>query len=367
MPKISVIVPVFNVEIYLDQCIQSLINQTLIDIEIICIDDCSTDNGYKILQKYAKLDSRIRIIRNKKNSGLATSRNNGLKIAKSPYLMFCDSDDWYEPNMCEHMLDLITKNKADIGICSVHVIYEADTSLKNNDRKLQLSDGCFDIKNPIIKTIAVGAPLRIIKHQIIKDHDIKFPDGLRYEDVYFSTIYNLYAKKIATTSEQLYNYRRRSGSIMNTSFSGKSNISLDQARIAFMYLKYLKKHNLYKQEYYNFWTELFVSCAQNALMFTKNKDYLQQLHKMLTEFISENYVFGTINSHTDYIMTLILTGKFMQRQKYLGGLFQVYHSATKTEYCLWKISVFKIKHTNMQTKYYLFGICVYKRMTNDRF
>ena len=116
-----------------------------------------------------------------------------------------------------------------------------------------------------------------------------------------------------------------------------------------------------KQEYYNFWTELFVSCAQNALMFTKNEYHRQELNNMLTEFISKNYIFGTTNSRTDNIMLLILEHKFMHRQKYFGGLFQIYHEALKTEYCLGKISIFKTKYIDTKTKYYLFGLCIYTR------
>lgn len=362
MPKISVIVPIYNVEQYLDKCLNSLICQTLNDIEIICIDDCSPDNSYGILQKYANQDKRIKVIRNKKTCGIATSRNNGLKVAKSPYIMFCDSDDWFEPNMCERMLYLITKNKAELGLCSANVIYETDTSLKNTDKKLQLTNGCFDIQDPITKKFTVSVWSRIIKHKIIKDNDIKFPDGLMYEDVYFSTVYNLHTKKVATTAEKLYNYRRRNGSTMNTTFIGKSNMSIDQAKIAFEYFKYLKHHKLYKQEYYNFWTELFVSCAQNALMFTKNEHYRQKLNEMLTDFVSKNYVFGTTNSRTDNIILLIIEHKFMHRQKYLGGIFQIYHEAFKTEYCMGKISTFKIKYTDTHKKYYLFGLCLYKKV-----
>ena len=361
MTKISVIVPVFNVETYLDKCIQSLIQQTLQDIEIICVDDCSTDNSYKILKKYATIDKRIKVLQTPKNSGQSTARNIGLNTARAKYIMFCDSDDWYEPTMCQDMLQLIITNNADLGLCSVKVVYETDSTLKNVDKKLQLPDACFDITNSKTQNLAVGAPLRIIKKSIIKKYDITFPSGLKYEDVYFSNVYNLYVRKIATTSKQLYNYRRRNGSTMNTTFSGKSKSTADQALIAIRYLSYLKKHNLYTQEYFNFWTTLFISCAQNSLMFTKNKKNAKELDNTLINFISKNYIFGTTTPYTDYIISLILDKVFMRRKKYLGGLIQIYHETTKTEWCLGKLCIFKIKHFESYQKYYLFGIYIYKK------
>lgn len=361
MPKISVIIPIYNVEQYLDKCIQSVLNQTLTDIEIICVDDCSTDNSYKIAHQYAARDNRIKLLQTPKNSGQSVARNLGMHTASADYFMFCDSDDWYEPTMCQDMLSLIIKNKADLGICSVNVIYEANTNLNTTDKKLQLLDGCFNKDDQEIRNAAVGAPMRIVKKSIIKKHCIDFPEGLKYEDSYFSNVYNLYVKKIATTSKKLYNYRRRAGSTMNITFTKTSKTTLDHAYIAIRYFDYLVKNNFYNDEYFNFWTGFFVSCAQNALMFTKIPQYSKQLDKLLIDFIKTNYKFGTTDSHTDYIMSLILSGKFVRYNKYAFGLVQTYHEKNKNEWCIWKICAFKIKYTDSQIKYYLFGICVYKK------
>lgn len=361
MPKVSIIVPVYNVEQYLEKCLNSLINQTLTDIEIICVDDCSTDNSYKILKKYAKQDSRITILKNKKNSGQSVSRNIAIDKAKADYIMFCDSDDWFEPTMCEHMLELIIKKHSDLGACSVNVVYEANPNLKNNDQCFCLPDGCFNPHDFRLQKMHNGTPLRIFKKNIIVENDIKFPHGLKYEDVYFSNVYNLYVKKIATTSEKLYNYRRRNGSTTSTTFAGHSHITTDQAKIAIKYFDYLKKHNFYNQEYNNFWTKMFISCVQNSLMFTKDKKNMCELDKILANFITKNYIFGTTDTRTDYIISLILDGTFMRRKKYFFGLFQVYHETNKTEYCIWKICIFKLKHLVNQIKYYLFGVWIYKK------
>ena len=101
--KISIIIPVYNVEPYLRECLDSVINQTLKEIEIICIDDCSTDNSYQILEEYAKKDSRIIVLKNEKNSGQGPSRNRGIKISNGEYIFFMDSDDYISPNFVDEL------------------------------------------------------------------------------------------------------------------------------------------------------------------------------------------------------------------------------------------------------------------------
>ena len=113
MVKVSVIIPVYNVEPYLKQCMDSVVGQTLKDIEIICVDDGSTDNSLDILREYAAEDSRIQIIE-QKNAGAGAARNNGMRYATGKYLSFLDSDDFFEPRMLEKAYDLAEKDQADL-------------------------------------------------------------------------------------------------------------------------------------------------------------------------------------------------------------------------------------------------------------
>ena len=115
MAKVSVINPVFNVEPYLKQCMDSVVGQTLKDIEIICVDDGSTDGSLDILKEYATEDSRIQIIE-QKNAGAGAARNNGMRHATGKYLSFLDSDDFFEPRMLEKAYDLAEKDQADFVI-----------------------------------------------------------------------------------------------------------------------------------------------------------------------------------------------------------------------------------------------------------
>ncbi|MCQ2958500.1 MAG: glycosyltransferase, partial [Candidatus Gastranaerophilales bacterium] len=116
MPEVSVIMPVYNTEKYLRECLDSIINQTLKDIEIICVDDGSKDDSGKILDEYAQKDNRIKVIHNK-NQGAAPSRNQGISIAQGKYLSILDSDDIFDTNMLELLFNKAEQNDADITIC----------------------------------------------------------------------------------------------------------------------------------------------------------------------------------------------------------------------------------------------------------
>jgi len=128
-PKVSVIIPVYNVEKYIKQALDSVVNQTLKDIEIICVDDCSTDNSLKILEEYASKDERFVVLKQEQNQGQGVARNRALDIAKGEYIMFLDPDDWYELNACELCYNQISKNGNDFVIFP-HYTYNEETKEK---------------------------------------------------------------------------------------------------------------------------------------------------------------------------------------------------------------------------------------------
>ncbi len=122
-PKVSIIVPVYNVENYLNRCLDSLINQSFDDIEIICINDGSTDRSLEILKDYEKKDNRVKII-NKENSGVSNCRNKGIKVSNGEYIVFVDSDDWIDIDTYEIMMDNIIKYNADIAVSNINYVYD---------------------------------------------------------------------------------------------------------------------------------------------------------------------------------------------------------------------------------------------------
>ena len=171
-PKISIIMPVYNAGKYLPTCLKALSAQTLKEIEIICIDDGSADNSLKILQKYAEQDKRFKVY-TQKNAGPAAARNQGLKKAQAPYLMFCDADDWYEPNMCERLYRKIISNSLDVVCC--HPILEVE-----DGGKRPLPDNFyFPQKGPSISLMEINCFLwnKILKKDLIDHYHITFPTG----------------------------------------------------------------------------------------------------------------------------------------------------------------------------------------------
>ena len=246
-PKISVIVPIYNVEPYVEQCINSLTQQTMRDIEIICVDDCGTDNSIQIVEKLAKNDKRIKIVHNEQNCGLSESRNNGIKHATAPYVMLCDSDDWFADDMCEKMYNAITADNADLAICGTDVIYETDKNLKAGDDIYFAihHSGTLSGDLQALQWYAVCAWNKIYKRDIIIEHDVWFPRGLKYEDNYFYHAYCLWVNRVAFLPEKLYKYRRRAGSIMNNTYGNKT-LNLHPLYIAIEWFEYATKNGKFR-------------------------------------------------------------------------------------------------------------------------
>ena len=223
MLKLSVIIPVYNVENYLEACLDSVHNQTLTDIEIICVNDGSTDNSLNILNEYSKKDSRIRII-TKENGGQATARNLGIKMAKGEYIAFVDSDDFIEPDMLEKLYTKAKDNNLDLAMCKIATYDNHTKEIKDNVWYYML--GVFrDFKKDIFThkdtkeftcNIAVTPYNKIYKSSLLKDNNILFPEGLIFEDEKFFYDVYLRARKVSIIDEFLYYYRvNRKGSTVD--------------------------------------------------------------------------------------------------------------------------------------------------------
>lgn len=223
MPKVSVIVPVYNVEQYLAECLDSIISQTLQDIEIICIDDGSTDNSGKILDDYAVRDGRIRVI-HQENCGQGIARNRGIKIASGDYIAFVDPDDWVAPEMFDEMYIAALKNNADIVQCDYAEVYQnghyKNILLKSKQYdKFKISpNSCFtyrDILPTILTDIVYMAWSRIYKREMVNKNNILFSEYKRYEDHCWSLEAILCANKIFYIDKVFYKYRIRPSSIVH--------------------------------------------------------------------------------------------------------------------------------------------------------
>lgn len=240
MSKVSIIVPVYNVEKYLRKCIDSLVNQTLNDIEIICINDGSTDKSLKILKEYKNRDSRI-ILLNQENSGQSVARNRGIEIAKGEYLGFVDPDDWIDLDYYEKLYNAASTNDTDIavgGIIRVTGIkkkkflnFEKETLTDNTKLKFELCD--VPEKSYIWN--------KIYKTQKLKEINLKFEEGRIFEDCIFTPQALFFLGKMVTVPNTYYYYLRRNNSTVKQR-SQKANADSIYAHKKAS--EFIKEHNI---------------------------------------------------------------------------------------------------------------------------
>lgn len=217
---ISVIVPIYNIEKYLTRCVDSIINQTHSNLEIILVDDGSQDNCFDICEKYKIKDCRIKVI-HKINGGLSDARNEGLKIAKGEFIGFVDGDDWIEPEMYERLLKSIVKNNSDISACSVKMVWEDSIKYRMLTKQVNCVLNKNDAQLALLEETLLKQPIwyKLYKKSIIEN--IKFPKGKYHEDVFWSFRAIGNANYVSIIDYVGYNYWQRSGSIMGEKYSLK--------------------------------------------------------------------------------------------------------------------------------------------------
>lgn len=211
--KLSIIVPVYQVEAHIDECITSILDQTFRDFELILVDDGSLDRCPTICDVYAQKDSRIRVI-HQKNQGLSAARNTGLQAARGDYIGFVDSDDFIEASMYEKLLDNLEREKADISVCGRYKVW-GDKKIqeqKSNVYKVMDSAQALALMNTnVLGYFDVAAWDKIYKRSCFKG--IEFPEGKLCEDWFVMYMLFFNAHRIVYDSIPLYNYRQRTGSI----------------------------------------------------------------------------------------------------------------------------------------------------------
>ena len=249
MTKVSIIVPVYNVERYVDRCLNSLVKQTLKDIEIIIVNDGSTDNSKKEMEKYLEVNN-IKYFE-KTNGGLSSARNFGMKYATGEYIAFLDSDDYVEKNMYEEMYNLAKQEDADMVECDFVWEWEDTGEIKKDKRRN------YKNRKEMIRRPRVVAWNKLIKTEIIKQSGIKFPDGLIYEDLEFYYKIIPYINRISYVNKYFVHYIQRNNSISNSQTTKNADIFVILDNIFKFYkekglckkykkeLKYMKKRILF--------------------------------------------------------------------------------------------------------------------------
>ena len=291
---ISVIVPCFNVEKYLGNCLDTIINQTYRNLEILVINDGSTDNTQKIIDEYVLKDNRIRAFY-QENAGLSAARNKGLDNAKGQYYVFVDSDDDILPTMIEELYTILIDNEADISICDYYRIESEDSSFSDMQNETETINCVSD--NSKYKYIYVYCVVTVVQwNKLFKKEifdDIRFPVGMVHEDefVIHRELYN--ADRIVYTDRKLYRYHVREQSITSV----KDSIRMYHAslgicdRIDFFIEKKLYKYAFHTLKY----LEVYITRCRTTDVGFDNFDYylskcLNLLVTKIDEFNENGYI-----------------------------------------------------------------------------
>ena len=284
-PKISIIVPVYNVDRYLENCINSIINQSFYNFELILIDDGSEDDSGKICDNYAKKDKRIKVI-HKKNEGVSRARNIGIDLSKGKYIMFCDSDDFVKRDWCKGLYDLQKNNLNSICLCGF-------TTINFRGNKCEYIDKVLD-KNKKINHInikdffllyekhLVNSPCnKIYESQIIKKNNIKFNENITLgEDLLFNLKYFEFVKgDIVVLNECKYNYILRDNeSLDNKYYKDLFGIYTMLYKSIYDHMIIFKSDiSIYIEKFYNSYFYMLNRVLKNTFHSKSNMNFIQKI------------------------------------------------------------------------------------------
>ncbi|MDF2946612.1 MAG: glycosyl transferase family 2 [Bacillales bacterium] len=225
MPTISVIVPVYKVEKYINKCVDSILNQTFTDIEVILVNDGSPDNCGRICDEYSKLYNRVKVI-HKENGGLADARNAGLEIATGMFVSFIDSDDYIDSDMYEKLLNACLKHGADISMCGRYNVFEHENVPLFSFNGTKVWSNKEAIGNLLTwNNIDSSSCDKLFNRKLFED--IRFPVGRYNEDIFVMTMILYKANKVVHIGESKYYYYQRNNSITTEEFSERKMDLLD--------------------------------------------------------------------------------------------------------------------------------------------
>ncbi len=275
-PKISIIVPIYNSEKFISECLNSIIHQTLAGFEVICVNDGSTDSTQSILEVYQKRDSRIRII-NQENAGLSAARNAGIKVATGEYIGFVDSDDWVSSDFFEKLYYMAKENEADIVMGMVDIYYSI-LEKKSKSTWINTIINTFETdivvsvadRKKVINTNAVWNKLFL--RDFVNQYNFLFYEGLCWEDNPFTVMTTIKANKVCIVRDVVYCYR-----VHGNSITGKADYNrkpFDIFEIMTRLKVFFTKENINNIEgYKHFYEELLFSFYSNHLFNRIHKKY----------------------------------------------------------------------------------------------
>lgn len=285
LPKISVIIPIYNVESYLRKCLDSVCYQTLKDIEIICANDCSPDNSLEILKEYACHDKRIKIIDFEKNQGVAIARNEAMKLAKGEYICFIDPDDWIDLDFCEKLYNKAKEYDSDLVIGNV--VEENENGIKNFMLFDLVLSKALENKLHFNQLFSLG----LYKKSLLDEHNITFIDHCIYgEDRLLPLMASFYAKNFQYDLTAYYHYFRNSSSVTKKRKNEKilSSFILSNEKI----FDFLTSQSMTKEDYltvaFTFWDNMLTFAL--ILDETLYSEYLKEFYSCIIPKIRHDII-----------------------------------------------------------------------------
>lgn len=353
MPEISILVCAYNTQKYIPQCLDSLVNQTFNDIEIIVVDDGSTDSSWDILQSFAKKDARIRAFR-QKNAGPGAARNLALSKASGAYIMFCDSDDWYAPDMCEKMYTAISRSQADLACCDCVLEYDKNAFGRDKhalDWHYLNFTGLLNLSPQNKHKINCVLWNKIFRKDLIEKNRISFPSQREHDDDSFVTQYLYVARTVYGLAEQLYHYRLRENSIMSQ--------------------WYLTPTKANKWEHLSSWRHTGLFLLQQLHLNSLPQEYLAQFYEVFSlmqkqfqwkNFSTQDCVkLQKILEEMPFNPQAPLEQPFYEAQRGNGAPLWLRTHTIKKTLKYFKIPFYKYESNWKEERLYLLGLEVYKR------
>ena len=299
MAKLSVIVPVYNVEPYIRKCLDSLVNQTLKDIEIIVVDDGSTDKSASIVKEYEQKHDNIKYYK-KENGGLSDTRNYGMQYATGKYVAFLDSDDYVDINLYKKMYEKAKKDDSDIVEANFYWVYDKKSKKDIGER--------YSTKKHMLERARVVAWNKLYKKEMLDGTKAQFPKGLRYEDVEFFYKLVPYIDTVSFVKEPLIYYVQRKQSIINT----QNEKTKDIFTVLDNVINYYKENNFYDEykEVLEFtYARLLLCSSFKRIAKIKDKNIRKELLNETWVRLNENFPMWKQNK--------ILNTKLNNKKRYM--------------------------------------------------
>lgn len=321
MKKVSIIVPVYGVEKYIDKCLDSLIKQSLKEIEIIVVNDGTKDNSQKIIDKYVKkYPDKIKSFI-KENGGQGSARNYGLKKATGEYIGYVDSDDFIEKDMYEKLYNKAKENNYDIVVCGN---YNVSEDYQNKSIDTFINNYSTDLENIFFGKMAVWN--KIYKRDILIKNKLKFKEKVWYEDLAFTLKAIINSNTFAFINEPLYDYLVREGSTMNNSNVQRNLEILDAFDDILSYIKHNKKEEYLSKIEFLAIDHIYISAIVRVLKADANKEIKRNTINKLIDYMNTNFPSYKNNK---YINTLSKNRKIiyklinMKMYKLINLIFKV--------------------------------------------